>query len=178
MSRAAAGIVLSSMVALTGCGGGAKGASSSAPVSSAPAAPATTGSAKPAPAARQRSTSGPGTQTTTPQPPAPTARRGVPDSSPEAAQAVRVPARFALSGGRLRPGTIAVPAFIAIELTVTSREGGERTVVLATRPQRRLQVPGGGRATLTLKGVPRGSYRLSVVGGRSGTLEVGSEPGP
>jgi hypothetical protein len=102
----------------------------------------------------------------------------VPDTSPEAAQPVRVPVRFELAAGRLRPPTISVPAFIAIELTIVSRGGRTSTAVLATKPARRIAIPAGGHARVTLKGIPRGSYRLTVPGSGSATLVVGSEPGP
>lgn len=167
------------MVGLTGCGGGAKRADSSrsAPAppsvstpaaSTAPSTPATTpGRKTPAPPARTESGSAPSRSPAEP-----------PDSSPEARQPIRVPVRFVLAGGKLRPPTVSVPAFIAIELTIVSEEPSPRQAVLATRPPRKLSLPGRSRATILLKGVPRGAYRLTVTGGGAATLVVGSEPGP
>lgn len=104
--------------------------------------------------------------------------RPVPDSSPEAAQPIRVPVRFVLGGGKLRPATVSVPPFIAIELTIISRDHAAQSLVLSTRPTRKITIPAGGKVKVTLRGVPRGSYRLTVFGAKAGTLVVGSEPGP
>jgi hypothetical protein len=89
-----------------------------------------------------------------------------------------VPVRFVLSGGKLQPGTVSVPPFIAIELTIVSHASTAQSVVLSTRPPRKFAVSPSGSAKVTLKGVTRGSYRLIVSGRTAGTLVVGSEPGP
>jgi hypothetical protein len=86
--------------------------------------------------------------------------------------------RFVLAGGKLRPATVSVPPFIAIELTIVSPASTAQSVVLATRPPRRIAVAPHGSARVTLKGIARGSYRLTVSGRAAGTLVVGSEPGP
>lgn len=86
--------------------------------------------------------------------------------------------RFVLAGGKLRPATISVPPFIAIELTVVSRDQAAQSLVLATRPPKKIALRPGGTAKVTLRGVSRGSYRLTVSGAQAGTLVVGSEPGP
>jgi hypothetical protein len=86
--------------------------------------------------------------------------------------------RFVLADGKLRPATVSVPPFIAIELTIVSRASTAQTVVLATRPPRKIAVASRASAKVTLKGVARGSYRLTLSGRTAGTLVVGSEPGP
>lgn len=91
---------------------------------------------------------------------------------------MRVPVRFVLAGGKLRPPAVSVPPFIAIELTIVSRERAARSLVLRTRPLHELAIPPNGAAKVTLRGVPRGSYRLTLAGETAGMLIVGSEPGP
>ena len=180
LSTASLGIVLSSTLALTGCGGGAKSPTSASSTPSRPDDPVAT-----VPKPPRRAHAVEPRADTVPKPGdahAPSARprppRPVPDSSPEAAQPIRVPVRFVLAGGRLWPAAVSVPPFIAIELTIVSRDRAAQTLVLSTRPPRKIAVAASGRSKVTLKGVPRGSYRLAVSGGAAGTLVVGSEPGP
>ncbi len=181
MSRRSAGAAaVACMVALAGCGGGG-----SSPQSTATAPP---GASAPAP----RSPSVPpgtgvgGTQPgSTPgrrapaRPPPPRAQ--IPESSPGGAgdeQAIRVPATFTLAGGRFRPPEVSVPPFLAVQITVVSREPRFHRILLETPHPRAFVVPPGGRVTLRVPGQRPGRYRLSAPGAGAATLAVGSEPGP
>lgn len=94
-------------------------------------------------------------------------------------QPIRVPATFEISGGRLLPYTISVPAFLAVQVTVASRDGRAHVLTLQTSPPRRLSVPAGGRASLRIPGLRAGNYRLvPASGGSGGVLAVGGDAGP
>lgn len=94
-------------------------------------------------------------------------------------QPIRVPATFEISGGRLLPHTISVPAFLAVQVTVASRDGRAHVLTLQTSPPRRLSVPAGGRASLRIPGLRAGNYQLvPASGGLGGVLAVGGDAGP
>jgi len=176
-SRVAA---VASLAALAGCGGVGERASStatappgaSAPLPRSPSAPPATGGGG-QPVAPPAGTRPPGRR------PAPRAQ--IPESTPGGAgdeQPIRVPASFTLAGGRFRPPEVSVPPFLAVQITVVSREPRFHRIVLETPHPRGFVVPPGGRVTLRLPGQRAGRYRLSAPGAGSATLAVGSEPGP
>jgi hypothetical protein len=66
-----------------------------------------------------------------------------------------------------------------VVLTVVSADRRPHRVVVRIRPQRVLQVPAGGRASLLLSGLADGSYVLEIDGGRAAaTIQIGAQPGP
>jgi hypothetical protein len=92
---------------------------------------------------------------------------------------VRVPATFVLrSGGRLDPPQISVPALLAVQLTVDSRDGRSHHVVLRTPTPNLLSVPANGHASILIPGLKAGRYRLVIDGAVAGLLITGAEPGP
>jgi Cupredoxin-like domain len=93
---------------------------------------------------------------------------------------IRVPATFTLNGGRLSPATISVPAFLTVRLAVVGHDERSHQVVAQTdKGPRTLRVPPGASAAIDIRGMRRGTYRVSVDGGRAvGKLVVGVNPGP
>ena len=106
-----------------------------------------------------------------------------PESQPGGAgdeEAIRVPAAFAIRGPSLKPSVVAVPAFLTIELRLTSRDGRPHDVALngAAGPVVTVNLAAGGTAVKRLEGLRRADYALVVDGERAGTLRVGTQPGP
>jgi hypothetical protein len=94
-------------------------------------------------------------------------------------EAIRVPAAFAIRGTSASPSVVAVPAFLTIELRLTSRDGRPHDVALrGARPVVTVNLAAGGTAVKRLEGLRRGDYALVVDGERAGTLRVGTQPGP
>ncbi|MDW5598904.1 hypothetical protein VSS74_31385 [Conexibacter stalactiti] len=91
-------------------------------------------------------------------------------------QAIRVPAVFALRGGRLTPPRITVPARLAIELSVSS--DAAHAVELMTPEPQTLEVAAGATESLRMPGLRAGSYTITVDGQEAGELIVGGEAGP
>lgn len=159
------------MLALTAsaCGGGNTGTGPTGePTASAPEATA------PPPDATQ-----PGTTAVAPAPTqtAPAETQPEPDDGGE--QAVRVPATFTVTaGGRLRPPTVTVPPFLAVELSLVAQDGRPHTLVLRTTPPRTLRVAGSERAAVRIPGLRAGRYPVLLDGRRVGALVAGGEVGP
>jgi hypothetical protein len=92
---------------------------------------------------------------------------------------VRVPAAYAIgAGGKLNPPVVSVPAFLAVQLTVASRDGSGHTVVVKTPTPHTLAVPANGRKSVLLPGLRAGQYIIDVDGKPGGSLTIGGEPGP
>jgi Cupredoxin-like domain len=93
---------------------------------------------------------------------------------------IRVPATFTLRDGRLSPATISVPAFLTVRLAVVGHDERSHEVVAQTdHGPRTLRVPPGASGAITIPGMRRGTYRVSVDGGREvGKLVVGANAGP
>ena len=91
---------------------------------------------------------------------------------------IRIPAHFEVRGARLSPAEVKVPAFLTIELAVRSRDGRPHTILLAAPRTEVLAVPAGGQASVTVPGLQRGRWELSVDGRPAGAIVAGSEPGP
>lgn len=151
---------------LTGCGGSGSDdarVGASPPVRTAPAPPTA-----PAPAT---------------SPPAATAPTHSTPTTPSGGgeEPIRVPATFVFApGGGVNPATVTVPAFVAVEVTLASRDGRPHLLRLDDgRRTYRLAVAAGKRETTKLPGLRAGRYRLqALTGGRGATLVVGGEAGP
>jgi hypothetical protein len=94
---------------------------------------------------------------------------------------VLTPAVFVFApGGHVAPPTITVPAFIAVEVTLISRDGRAHELALNAAGRRySFRVAGGRRSTVRIPGLKAGTYRLSPVrGGPGATLVAGGEAGP
>jgi hypothetical protein len=95
------------------------------------------------------------------------------------AASIRVPATFVIgAGGRLSPSTVSSPAFLAVQLTLSSRDGRNHRVEIRAPGLTSLFVPANGRATIRLRGLRAGRYPLKVDGATRGALLIGGEPGP
>jgi hypothetical protein len=80
-------------------------------------------------------------------------------------EALRVPARFTVTGARLTPGNVTVPAFLGIELVLVSADAREHTLGIATPGGGvRVRVGAGETARLTLPGLQPGEYLVSLDG--------------
>jgi hypothetical protein len=91
---------------------------------------------------------------------------------------IRVPAQFTLRGGRLRPSSVSVPAFLAIEFSVRNLDAIPRVITLRADRSYRLSVRAHGRAARLVPGQRAGTYPVVVAGGGRGVLVSGGEPGP
>jgi hypothetical protein len=78
----------------------------------------------------------------------------------------------------LSPSTVSSPAFLAIELTVLSKDTRRHTVEVRTPRRHKLIVPAGSRASVLVPGQRAGQYVLAVDGTPRGALLIGGEPGP
>jgi hypothetical protein len=124
----------------------------------------------------------------------PTATTGVPASGGTAApseeqaapggagdeEAVRVPAAFSVTADGIVPAVVTVPAFLAVEVRLTAKDGRPHEVTVGTPGGDTVTVAAGGTAVLRVAGLQPGSYPLTADGGRvRGTLQVTREsPGP
>jgi hypothetical protein len=160
-------VVLIALV-LGGCGDGKKTASQPAQTSStALAAPTATGSTSTTPASSTPATT--------------TGAATGPSAAGGGEEPVRTPAVFVFgSGGRVSPPTITVPAFIAVDVTLVSRDGRAHELALEAAGRRyRFRVAAGRSSTVRIPGLKAGTYPLSPVGGGPGvTLVAGGEAGP
>jgi hypothetical protein len=81
--------------------------------------------------------------------------------------------------GTVSPPTVAVPAFLALELQVRNRTGGAVTVTWnASEPAGSFRVAAGATSARRVAGVRKGSYPLAVEGAGTATVISGTEPGP
>jgi len=166
--RAAIVVPLAALaLAAAGCGGDDEPASTAPPT-------ATTG--VPVGGVTQTQTQ---TQTRTPTPTqtASTGESGAGGAGDE--EAIRTPVALTAAGGTLSPTTVTVPAFLALEITVTAKDAG-LTATIDAPGGGTLAVPAGGRATKRLAGLKPGDYVVSVPDGGKTTLHVvnGGDPGP
>lgn len=170
-SRCLAPAVLTALV-IAGCGGGSTGPGTTNPTASAPDA-----TVPPADATQPGTapTTTPPATTTTP----PTQTQPSGSSSGGGEQAIRVPASFVVvPGGRLRPPTITVPPFLAVEISVAASDGKPHRLVLQTPTPHTLDVAAGRRAAVRIPGLRAGRYAVALDGRRAGTLVAGGEVGP
>jgi hypothetical protein len=95
-------------------------------------------------------------------------------------EAVRSPVALTATGGKLSPTVVTVPAFLAVEVTVTATGAAEKVTIAAPGGGGTLSVPAGGRATKTLSGLKPGDYPVTTASGGRTVLHVvnGGDPGP
>lgn len=91
---------------------------------------------------------------------------------------IRVAADLRLARGRFTPPSVSVPAFLAIALSVASRDGRAHTVTVTAGRAYTLKVPAGGTARVQIAGQRPGSYPIVSDDGARATLVTGNEPGP
>lgn len=90
---------------------------------------------------------------------------------------IRVPVVFTFTrSGGVRPATVAVPAFFAIELGGVSRDGRAHEIAVGSTT---VAVPAGGRASARIEGLRAGRHPVTIDGReRAATIVAGVEPGP
>jgi hypothetical protein len=93
-------------------------------------------------------------------------------------QQVRVPATFTITASGLRPRTITVPPFLAVELAAIAADGHDHTLTLATDPPTTLTLQGGTSAGKRIRGLRAGRYAVTLDGHAAGALVAGGEVGP
>ncbi|MDX6699364.1 MAG: hypothetical protein QOE65_2761 [Solirubrobacteraceae bacterium] len=91
---------------------------------------------------------------------------------------IRIPAQFTLRGGKLRPQSVSVPAFLAIDFSVRNLDAIPRLVTLRADRTYRLRISARGRAARLVPGQRAGTYPVVVAGGGLAVLVSGGEPGP
>ena len=164
---------LISSLLLAACGGSAHSTSSSAGST----ASTTTSSAVATPTATTATTA-----TTSSRPPeVPVSRaQSSTASNPTAPDTdVRLPAAFAIEpGGGLTPPLVGAPKGVAIQLQLHNRDSKPHAFVLDSPQRYSVAVPPGGRATTTITGLDKGTYRILIDGAPRGRLVIGSAPGP
>jgi hypothetical protein len=82
------------------------------------------------------------------------------------------------AGGSVSPRTVSAPAFLAVSLTVVSRDGHRHQVLVHTPVPRSLTVPASGRSSLLIGGLKAGDYGVDIDGSQRAKLLIGGEPGP
>jgi hypothetical protein len=94
-------------------------------------------------------------------------------------EAARVPVRLTAAGASLSPTTVTIPAFLALEVTVTAPAGAQRVTVDAPGAGT-ISVPAGGTATSRVAGLKPGDYPVTTAAGGKAVLHVvsGGDPGP
>ncbi len=172
------------LVLMAGCGG----SKHAAPGTTNPTAPgpatstgrsATSSTQRTAPGAPSTTTSSRATSSTS----NPTGGAGLPSGSSSGGSGgssnARVPATFIIAaGGRLSPPSVSAPAFLAVQLTIVSRDSRSHQVLLRTPTQHSLAVPAHGHASVLIPGLRAGHYPLELDGTARGALSIGGEPGP
>lgn len=160
------------------CGGSAKSSSSAS--SSTTAASGTAARTATATTRSGTTRSGTTTATSTGSTSAPTPTQTTTGSASGGGSTnARVPATFAIGpGGRLTPPFVSSPAFLAVQLTVGSGDGGAHRVTVRVPKLYSLFVPAHGRATLLIRGLRAGRYPIEIDGTPRGALMIGGEPGP
>jgi hypothetical protein len=91
---------------------------------------------------------------------------------------IRIPATFTLRGGQLRPRSVSVPAFLAIQVSIRNLDAVTRIVVVRADRDYRIVVRPRRRAARLVPGQRQGNYPVLVRGGGRATLVSGGEPGP
>jgi hypothetical protein len=113
------------------------------------------------------------TPTETPAPAATATAR--PDEGGDEAEA-RVPIRLRVAQGGISPPTVAVPAFLALELVV--RNDDDVAVTVRLQGEEPLEVAPFATRRQRLEGRRPGTYVIDAGAAGSVTLVTGAEPGP
>jgi hypothetical protein len=116
----------------------------------------------------------------------PTATTGVPTATtPDGGgggdeEPIRVPAAFTVTGSAITPATVTVPAFLAVEVRITAKDGKAHDLRLDAPGGGPIALAAGGSTKVRLTGLQPGSYPLIADGGRlRATLRVTTDaPGP
>jgi hypothetical protein len=95
-----------------------------------------------------------------------------------ASEGTRVPAIFALRAGRLTPPTVSVPAFLAVEVTVTTTDASAHTALVKAGKGYTIHIPPRGSGTVKVPGQKAGRVQVLVDGKPRGVIAWGGEPGP
>lgn len=93
-------------------------------------------------------------------------------------QQVRVPASFTITAAGIRPRTITVPPFLAVEISAIAADGRDHTLEIATDPPTTLAVEAGTSAATRIRGLRAGRYAVKLDGRPVGALVAGGEVGP
>jgi ribonucleoside-diphosphate reductase beta chain len=99
-----------------------------------------------------------------------------PESAPGGAgdeEAARVPVTFTFGHDGVTPATVAVPAFLALELVGVSKDGEAHEVNFRGTL---VQVPAGGRASVKLEGLRKGRYEVGLDGTDRADFRATSDP--
>jgi hypothetical protein len=89
---------------------------------------------------------------------------------------VRAPAMLTGRGGRITPTSVAVPSYIAVEISLASADGGTYQLAVAGK---KLSVSGSHpNASVTLPGLRPGSSYKATGGGQTISITPSAEPGP
>jgi hypothetical protein len=164
------------LLALTACGGGES--SSSAPRSTATEGPTATATETP-PTATAPGAATPPPDAPTPTPTPATTGEDQPGGGGDEAEA-RVPVAVTVgSDGTISPGTVYVPAFLALELRVRNRTAGPLRVTWdASEPAGAFEIGAGKVSARRVAGLKRGTYFLAIDGAGTAAITAGPEPGP
>ncbi len=168
MTRLAIAAVVVAAV-LAGCGGDDESASSPTTRTESPPLPTPTATPSPTPPTA--------TAPSAPQPPA-DAMKG--EDQPGGAgdeEEARVPVRLVVDGEGITPPSVAIPAFIALRLTV--RNDLPRPVRIRVRAAEvAFSVPARGRRTVEASGLRPGRYAVDAGAAGRAVLVSGAEAGP
>src|SRR3954447_7542258 len=169
-------LALGLLLGLSACG--SDEASSSAPPQTATAMPSATATSTP-PTASAPSAPSPPPDAPTPTPTPTGTGEDQPGGGGDEAEA-RVPVAVTVgSDGTLSPASVAVPAFLALELRVRNRTAGLITVSwTASEPSGTFEVGAGKVGSRRVAGLKKGRYPLTVSGAGTATVVSGAQPGP
>jgi hypothetical protein len=112
---------------------------------------------------------------TTIEPATTTTAKGETEPNAGDEEGIRVPAEFVLAGGQLGPVTVAVPAYLRIELIVHNRDAATRSVSFHGKT---LTVPSGATKSTFVAGLRPGRYPVTGPGGAKATVVSGANGGP
>jgi len=73
---------------------------------------------------------------------------------------------------------VSAPAFLAIQITISSADGARHQVALGTPMPHTLSVAAHGHTSLRIPGLRAGRYSIDVDGKPKAALIIGGEPGP
>ncbi|MBI5106566.1 MAG: hypothetical protein HZB46_16545, partial [Solirubrobacterales bacterium] len=92
-------------------------------------------------------------------------------------EAVRTPAKYQATDGGLSPRTVTIPAFLAVEIRITSGDGKPHLAQVKAPGARDTVALPGQPAIIQLKGLKAGDYPIAIDGKGAGTLRVSKDAG-